>query len=179
MLATLPKDGLATLHKDGLATLPKDTVILIAQFVYGDDKIKIRKDGSVSFRILNIPPCMYRIPKFTVYVKIDNRSGISSVNSKTLFLGKKTIKCGDEGWLDYPAMLDNERGDGESGTYRRTEFAIKITNPLAKPFPVYEFISTVILPTESSSGQYEMIAKCDRRSYYMLKNGEFSQQLKQ
>ena len=158
-----------------LATLPKDTVILIAQFVYGDDKIKIRKDGSVSFRILNIAPCMYRIPKFTVYVKIDNRSGISTVNSKTMFLGKKLIKCDDEGWLDYPLHASQL----ESGTYRRKEFAIKITNPLAKPFPVYEFITTVIIPTESSSGQYEMIAKCYRCSYYMLKNGEFSQQLTQ
>lgn len=156
MLTTLPENSLVS--EDSLATLPRDIIIIIAQFVYGDENVKMRKNGTVSFRILNIAPCMYLIPKFTVYIRQDARTGVSSVDSKIVVLGNKTTNNRDEGWYDNPWATVT----GEPVEYRRKEYSMKITNGKC------EFIANLFVPVNGQSTyQNEMIMDTTRSRFFI------------
>jgi hypothetical protein len=135
-----------------LLTEDKVILILIAKYVYGDDKVVVRKDGHISFRILNIDPSISKIRKFSYYLSTGRRSGLDYVSVKSIFLGKSVVKNSDPGWRDMPTMSGDE---DEIPLYRKTEYMVTIrcdihvTATCEKPKFIYEFKSTTMVYYEN------------------------------
>ena len=134
-----------------LRSLPSDMVIVIAQFVYGEKKVVVRKDGHVSFRILKIEPCLSKIRKFSVYLSFDSHDSISRVSSKTVFLGNKMVHNQDIGWSDITYAEEED-----SPLYRRTEYTLTIRKN------TYEFVSSAMLYSSEHWGRM-VKRECSRR----------------
>jgi hypothetical protein len=123
--------------------LPKDMIIIIAKFVYGDKKVVVRKDGHVSFRILETVPSLSKIRQFSVYLSFDSRDGIAHVNTKSAFLGKKIIQKNEIGWED--ATYHTNCSFEDEPKYRRKEYVITIRRDLTSKQNIYEFRTSVML----------------------------------
>ena len=119
--------------------LPKDMIILIAKFVYGDKKVVVRKDGHVSFRILETFPSLSKIRQFSVYLSFDSCNGSAHVNTKSVFLGKQIVQKNEIGWEDTRFSSEDEP------KYRQTEYSITIRQDMTFKQNTYEFRSSVIL----------------------------------
>ena len=81
-------------------TLPFDMVVLVAKFVYGEDKVVVRKGGYVSFRILKIDPCIFKIPTFSVDFYDDGK-----LSSKTVVFDDTVVTNTMIGWTDCNAPI--------------------------------------------------------------------------
>lgn len=118
-------------------------IILIAKFVYGDKKVVVRKDGHVSFRILEIFPSLSKIRQFSVYLSFDSCNGAAHVNTKSAFLGKQIVQKNEIGWED--ATYHTRFSSEDEPKYRRTEYSITIRQDMTSKQNTYEFRSSVIL----------------------------------
>jgi len=154
-----------------LELLPNDMVIIIAKYVYGDDKVVVRRDGHVSFRILKIDPCLFKIPKFSIYLSFGSRKGPAHMNTKSVFLGKKTVHHHEIGWND-----DTYDTDENTPSHRRTEYSITIRCDAATSEMSYEFISSVMMCksscdyiTQHKKNKY-LVKDMDRGQQYIKSN---------
>jgi hypothetical protein len=160
--------------------LPRDMIIIIAKYVYGDDKVVVRKDGHVSFRILKIEPCLSKIRKFSVYLFFDTINGTSHVKNKTIFLGKKTVRDSEIGWDDetyhnHIGFLDEDR----TPSYRSIEYSITIRCDANTKQVTYEYVSCVYMYfyekprygsiTDNKLQKY-LVNETDRGQHYIKSN---------
>lgn len=138
---------------DNISCLPKDVIVLIAKFVYGDERVVVRKDGYVSFRILDLATVsFYTIPTFDVFIKTDNRTGLSSIHSKILKFRQFKIESTDKGWED---MDTRDPYSDYCPHYRKKQYTIRITYDSISGTPKNEFVVTTTLPCYSENSHIQ------------------------